>query len=149
MVLSGNYEAGDFGLTGAAYLRWFRDAGPAETTLSKYDEGMLALRPQWYFAEHFGLAVEGSYQARRHAVLAPDGSGPLVASMLRGAILPYFSPAGRGSFKRPLIGLIYLASSRDSGARALYPEGDAYRTRKLEHYLGLTVEWWFNSSSYP
>lgn len=149
LVLSGNYEVGDFGLTGASYLRWFRDAGPASTTLAKYDEGAIALRPQWYFAEHFGLAVEGSYQARRYAFLAADGSGPLSASLVRGAIMPYFSPTGRGSFKRPIIGLLYLATSRDSGARSLYPEGDTFRSRSLEHYVGLTVEWWFNSSSYP
>jgi maltoporin len=149
MVLSANYESGAFGIAGAGYLRWFRDAGPAATSAAKYDEGNIAVRPQWYFAEHFGLAVEGSYQARRYALVNPDGTGPLTASLVRGAILPYFSPSGRGTFKRPMIGLLYLVTSRDAGARSLYPELDAFSQRKLEHYMGLTVEWWFNSSSYP
>ncbi|MFO0674006.1 MAG: carbohydrate porin [Polyangiaceae bacterium] len=149
IVLSENCEIGDWGFAAAGYLRWFRDAGPSATSLSKYDEGNIVVRPQWYFAEHFGLAVEGSYQARRYAVLAPDGSGPLTGCPVRGAVLPNFSPAGRGLFKRPIIGLVYMATSRDSGARALYPEGDVFGQRRLEHYAGLTVEWWFNSSSYP
>jgi maltoporin len=149
VVLSGNVESGSFALLGAGYLRWFRDAGAAQTSLAKYDEGNVALRPQWSFAEHFGVSVEGSYQARRYQVLAPDGSGPLTASLVRGAVLPYFSPAGRGSFKRPIIGLVYLVTSRDAGARALYPQSDVFAQRRLEHYAGVTVEWWFNSSSYP
>lgn len=149
VVLSENCEIGNWGFAAAGYLRWFRDAGPSATSLSKYDEGNVVVRPQWYFAEHFGLAVEGSYQARRYAVLAPDGSGPLTASLVRGAVLPYFSPAGRGLFKRPIIGLVYMATSRDAGARTLYPEGDVFGQRRLEHYAGITVEWWFNSSSYP
>jgi maltoporin len=149
VVLSGNYEYGDFGVTGAGYLRWFRDAGPAKTTLAKYDEGIVAVRPQWYFAEHFGLALEGSYQARRYAMLAPNSTGALTPSLVRGAVVPYFSPSGRGTFKRPMIGLVYLISSRDAAARALYPAGDVFNQRHIEHYVGLNVEWWFNSSSYP
>lgn len=148
-VLSGNFESGNFGLLGAGYLRWFRDGSSATTSLSRYDEGNVALRPQWFATEHFGVAVEGSYQQRRYAILNADGSGPLTASLLRGAVLPYFSPAGRGSFKRPILGLIYMATSRDAGARSLYPQGDVFNQRRLEHYAGLTVEWWFNSSSYP
>lgn len=149
VVLSGNVEGGAFGVNGAALFRWFRDAGPSPTTFSKYDEAVAIVRPSWFFAEHFAVALEGSIQARRYAVLSPEGDGPLTATLLRGGVLPYFSPAGRGTFKRPLIGLVYLATARDGGARALYTEGDRFRERRLEHYAGLTVEWWFNSSSYP
>jgi maltoporin len=69
--------------------------------------------------------------------------------MFRGAILPYYSPAGRGAFARPRIGLVYAASSRNDAARSLYPRDDAFSWRSDEHYFGLAVEWWFNMSSYP
>jgi hypothetical protein len=35
------------------------------------------------------------------------------------------------------------------GYRGLFPVGDVRETRDVQHYLGLNVEWWFNSSSYP
>jgi maltoporin len=64
-------------------------------------------------------------------------------------VIPYFSPAGRGSYKRPQFRLLYAITSRDAGARALYPAEDVFAQRKVEHFIGLGVEWWFNSSSYP
>jgi maltoporin len=79
----------------------------------------------------------------------PDGDGPLTASVAKLGIMPYFSPSGRGMFKRPVIRLLYNASFRDSGARSLYPAQDVFASRSTEHYLGVGAEWWFNSSSYP
>ena len=63
--------------------------------------------------------------------------------------MPYFSPFGRGSYKRPQFRLIYAISGADQGFRSLYPAEDFRSQRDVEHYLGLNVEWWFNSSSYP
>ena len=63
--------------------------------------------------------------------------------------MPYFSPAGRGSFKRPIIRAVYAASMRDAGTRALFPIEDVLGQRKVDHYIGIGAEWWFNSSSYP
>jgi maltoporin len=148
-ALSGNWEKDWFGCLLGTYVRFFRDGDPSQTTTQKYDEGAVVIRPQLYFGEHWGLAVEGSYQARRFGFIDPETNAPLFASMVRGGVMPYFSPAGRGSFKRPQFRLIYVASYRDSGAQALYSPDDAFHKRDVEHFLGLNVEWWFNSSSYP
>ena len=64
-------------------------------------------------------------------------------------IIPYFSPSGKGTFHRPQIRLIYNASFRNGGAKALYPTQDNFATRSVEHFAGIGAEWWFNSSSYP
>jgi maltoporin len=149
VAFAANFERESFGVLGAGYLRFFRDGSGSVLSPQKYDEGTAVVRPQLYLHDHFGLAVEGSYQARRLGVLDKAADAPLTAGVIRGAVIPYFSFAGRGSFKRPQIYAIYAATARDAGARALYAPEDVYSTRKLEHYAGIGVEWWFNSSSYP
>jgi maltoporin len=62
--------------------------------------------------------------------------------------MPYFSPLGPGLFSRPQIRLVYALSLRDSGARSFYPSDDPASHRGVAHYLGLSVEWWFNSTTY-
>jgi maltoporin len=148
-AVGGNFEKGAFGLLYGAYFRYFTDGDPQPTSVQTYDEGTIDLRPQLFIGEHWGIAVDGSYQARRYAELDPTTSAPLTASEWRGGIIPYFSPAGRGSYKRPQLRIIYAITARDEGARALYAAQDVFSQRSVEHYLGLGVEWWFNSSSYP
>ena len=149
VAASGNYETDMFGVTAAAYVRFFRDGSAAEVSTQKYDEGTAVVRPSVFLGEHFGVSLEGSYQQRRLAILNAEGTGPLTASVGKIGLIPYFSPAGRGTFKRPQIRLLYVASFRDSGTRALYPVEDNFSQRSVEHFLGASAEWWFNSSSYP
>ena len=149
VAIGANYERDMFGVVAGGYLRAFRDGDPSPTSTQKYDEGTLVVRPQVYIGEHFGVAVEGSFQERRLAILDPKANAPLVASALRGGIIPYFSPSGRGTYKRPQLRIIYAVTARSDGARALYPAEDIFATRKTEHFIGLGAEWWFNSSSYP
>jgi maltoporin len=148
-ALGGNYESGMWGVMTGAYLRFFRDGDPSSTSSQKYDEGTVVVRPEAFFGEHFGVAVEGSYQARRIAEIDQATGSPLVASEFRGGIIPYFSPSGRGSFKRPQLRIIYAITARNQGAKDLYPAQDVFAQRDVEHYIGLGAEWWFNSSSYP
>lgn len=149
VALWGNYEQEQFALLWAAYVRFFRDGSPSETSTQKYDEGAVVVRPSVFLGDHFGVSVEGSYQQRRIAMLLPGTDDALNASVAKFGVMPYFSPAGRGSYKRPQIRLLYVASFRDSGTRALYPVEDVFSQRSTEHFLGLGAEWWFNSSSYP
>lgn len=149
IAVGGNYEEGPFGILVGGYLRAFRDGDPNPTTSQKYDEGILAVRPQLYIGERFGLALEGAFEARRFAVLDPQTDAPLTASEWRFGVIPYFSPSGRGSYKRPQLRLIYNLTARNDGARELYPALDVFSQRSVEHYIGMGVEWWFNSSSYP
>jgi hypothetical protein len=148
-ALAGNYEERPFSVQWGSYLRFFRGATEAPTSLDRYDEGIFLVRPHWFITDHIGIAVEGSYQARRYGILDVTTDDPLSASMVRGAILPYISPPGRGSFARPRLGLVYALSSRSDSARTLYARDDVFSRRTSEHYLGLAVEWWFNMSSYP
>jgi maltoporin len=148
-ALSGNFENEFVGVLGAAYVRFFRDASPAESSTQKYDEGAVVVRPSVFLGDYFGVSFEGSYQQRRIAIQSPDHDGPLTASIVQAGVIPYFSPAGRGSFTRPQLRLLYVASFRDSGARSLYPVEDVFSQRHVEHFLGIGAEWWFNSSSYP
>jgi maltoporin len=153
LAIGGNYEYGPFGILLGTYLRSFRDGDPSPTTSQKYDEGIFAVRPQLYLGQHWGVALEGAFEARRYAVLDPNTDQPLVASAWRAGIIPYFSPSGRGSYKRPQLRVIYALTARNAAARELYPSqgpaADVFSQRSTEHFLGLGAEWWFNSSSYP
>jgi LamB porin len=149
VALGGNYERGAFGLPYGAYFRYFTDGDPQPTSIQTYDEGTVDIRPQLFIGEHWGIAVDLSYQARQYAELDPTTNSPLYAAEFRGGIIPYFSPSGRGSYKRPQLRVIYALTARNQGARDLYPSQDVFSQRSIEHYLGLGVEWWFNSSSYP
>src|SRR5207253_7407870 len=116
------------------------------------DEGILIVRPQVWFVDWAGLGLEGSFQVQQRGALAPTGDGgtlqPLIAKMPRVGVIPFLSPAGRGSYSRPVIWLVYSAGYRDAGARALYPVDDPFATRKVEHFIGFGAEWWFGSTSY-
>lgn len=149
IAISGNWESEMLGLLWGGYLRFFRDGDPSITSTQKYDEGTLVVRPQLFLHDNWGIAVEGSYQARRMQFLDPNTDEPLSASVTRFGVMPYFSPAGRGSFKRPIIRALYAASFRNAGTRALFPVEDVIGQRKVDHFIGLGAEWWFNSSSYP
>ncbi len=149
IAFSGNYEREQFSVLFAAYMRFFRDGSPSETSLQKYDEGAVVVRPSVFLGEHFGISVDASYQQRRMAALLPGTNEALHPSVAKLGLMPYFSPSGRGSYKRPQIRLLYVASFRDAGAKALYPVEDIFAQRGTEHFLGIGAEWWFNSSSYP
>ncbi|MBK8219041.1 MAG: carbohydrate porin [Myxococcales bacterium] len=149
IAFSGNVEQGPFAVAWGAYVRFFRDASTDQSTTQKYDEGAIVARPSFFLGEHFGLSLEGSYQMRRIKVIDPSTDAPLTAQVGRFGIMPYFSPSGRGTFKRPQIRLIYALTGRDSGAKRLYAAEDIVGQRGVDHFLGLGAEWWFNSSSYP
>jgi maltoporin len=149
VALGGNWEEGMLGVLVGGYVRFFRDGDPSPTSMNKYDEGTLVVRPQLYLGQHWGVAVEGSYQERRYAFIDPNTGSQLNAAEWRGGIMPYFSPSGRGSYKRPQLRIIYAITDRNQGARDLYPAQDVFAQRTVEHFLGLQAEWWFNSSSYP
>lgn len=156
-AFGGNFEAGPFGLLAGGYVRSFRNAS-ASLDVDDFDEGCVILRPQLFFGEWGGLALEGSFQAQQRGVATAkqpaEGetpgapTGPLTGSMWRFGVVPFLSPAGRGSYVRPHIRLIYVVSVRDEGARSLYAKDDVFGLRDVDHFLGLNAEWWFNSSSY-
>lgn len=154
VAIGGNFEVGAFGLLLGGYARSFRNASLALDS-DDIDEGCLVLRPHLFASDWGGVALEASFQAqqRRSAVVKELAEGPaapaspLLGTMWRLGVIPFLSPAGRGDYSRPQLRLIYLVSLRDDGARALYPKDDVFGMRRVEHYLGLGAEWWFNTSS--
>lgn len=148
-AFAGNWEQGDFGVLFAGYGRRLRRDPSAPTTWENFDEGNLVVRPQWWFHRKFGAALELGLEHRRYAMLDQAANDVVKANALRLGAQVYATPWGPGSFKRPQIGFVYLATARDAGARALYPVDDLFASRGLSHYAGVFAEWWFNSSSYP
>lgn len=146
MAISGNWETGPVAVQVAGYVRSFRAATKEEFNYAHLDEGIFVVRPHFYFGERGGVFVEASYQAQQRATLAADGKGPLSGSMTRFGVVPFLSPAGRGSYRRPQLRAIFLVSKRSDGAREFYATDDVYARRNVEQFFGIEAEWWFNSS---
>jgi len=157
VAASGNFEFGPVTTMIAGYYRSFRNASPG-LDFEDLDEGIIAARPHVFFVDWAGLAVEGAFEAQRRGILADVGDGvdplnssdpqPFLAKVGKIGVVPFLSPAGRGSYSRPMIWFIYQATFRDAGARALYPQDDVFNLRKVSHFIGVGAEWWFSSTSY-
>jgi maltoporin len=146
LALAGNFEHGWFGLLAGAYLRYFRDADPALYGRNDQWEGTFVLRPTAWIGQHAGISVEGSWQRVTYNTLDMVSGQPKSGSAWRFAVIPFVTPAGRGSFTRPHLRAIYAATLRDDGALRLYAPDDPFARNSIEHYLALSCEWWFNSS---
>ncbi len=154
VAAGGNAEFGPVGILLGTYVRSFRNASP-NLDYEDVDEGIVALRPSVFFGEMGGISLEGSYQRAQHGVVSPDAedpaappSGPKTATVWRFGVVPFLSPAGRGSFSRPQFRVIYAAAVRDDVAKAFYPQDDVFSIRDVEHFVGVGAEWWFNSTTY-
>ncbi len=145
VALSANYENGPFGVIVGGYLRGFRDASGNAYSRNTYNEGTLVVRPQVWMGDHVGVAGEVSYQALAAAGV-DDAGTPIRGHLWRLGLMPFLTPAGKGSFTRPQFRLIYAYTARNDGARALYAPDDRFARRSDEHFFGVGVEWWFNSS---
>jgi len=147
VAMSANWEHGMFALMGGAYARYFRDADPGVLSRDAMWEGAVVARPIVWLGQYAGIAGELSFEHVSYNALDPEtGDGAVQGSLFRAGIVPFVSPGGRGSYTRPHLQLIYLMTARDAGARRLYAPGDPFGFNDIEHYLGVTTEWWFNSS---
>ncbi len=144
-AVSSNLEFGPAAVMIGAYVRGFRDASGNPNSRNTFNEGTFTIRPQVWFGEHVGMAAEWSHQAFQNASV-DDAGNKLRATVNRLGLIPFISPGGKGSFTRPHLSLVYVYTARNADARALYPADDRFARRPNEHYLGLGVEWWFNSS---
>ena len=146
VAVSGNFETGPFALMAAGYFRSFRAATAEAMSFYDVDEGIVVLRPHVWFGDRTGIAVEGSYQRQQHGILDPATEAPLTGSLWRFGVMPFLSPAGRGTYRRPHLRAIWVLTQRDDGAKKLYPIDDPFSRRSTEQFVGLEAEWWFNSS---
>ncbi len=147
VALAGNYEHGPFAVMLGAYFRYFRDADPGVFGRAALQEGAVNVRPMVWFGHHVGLALDASVQHVSYLALDPaTGQGAVTGTVGRLGVIPFVSPGGRGSYTRPHLQLLYIATARDAGARRLYAPDDPFGYYSVEHFLGVSTEWWFNSS---
>ncbi|HEU4536767.1 MAG TPA: carbohydrate porin, partial [Polyangiaceae bacterium] len=146
VAMSANWEGGPWAVLAGGYVRSFRTASPNRLSFQNVDEAALVVRPHYYFTDKVGVFVEGTVETQQRAVLDGEQGRPVQGTMLRAGVAPFLSLAGKGSYKRPHIRAIYLISSRDRDARSFYAADDPFARRSTEHFLGLSCEWWFNSS---
>jgi hypothetical protein len=144
-AIGANYETGPFAVLLGGYVRGFQDASGATYSVNTYNEGTIVVRPTVWPSRYAGVSVEGSYQFLSTAAFDAEGRA-VGGRVFRLGVLPFITPFGRGSFTRPHLQLIYVATFRDAAAQRLYAPDDAFYSRSVEHFLGIGAEWWFNSS---
>jgi maltoporin len=142
---SGNFEQARFGALVGGYLRRFVDADPSDD-LDDGWEYIADVRPYAAVTDSLQGAVDVSYQKRYPRGVSPTSLMPIEPSVFQIAPMAVYSPFGLGSYQRPQFRLIYRAAHLDDDARELYPLEDARRVHKWVHFLGMQVEWWFNST---
>ena len=145
IALSANWESKHWGMMTGGYFRRWNDANTAES--AGYTEGALAVRPTAYFGKYFHTAVELSYQIRQPTTVDQDLGRYLLPQVFRASVMPIVAPLGRGTYSRPFLYALYTVSYLTSDAQyALFDPTDVRAGNSVVHYLGLGVEWWFNSS---
>ncbi|MBP8972138.1 carbohydrate porin [Myxococcota bacterium] len=147
LAASANWENRHFGIMAATFGRLFIDADENRYDLDDYWEGATVVRPAWFITDHFHLGAELSHQWKKPSGLGQDDTllNPHIVQM---SLLPSLS-LNRGMYQRPQFRFVYTASWLNGDARAMFPRFDHRRDQKWQHYLGLQVEWWLNSASYP
>ena len=145
VALSGNYEGQTLGMMFGGYVRGWKDGSPADNT--GYCEAAVALRPTVYFNKYLHTAVELSYQVRRPLTVDQDRAAYILPQVVRASIMPIVAPLGRGTYSRPFLFALYTLSYLNGDAQYyLFEPQDVRAGKPVVHYLGLGVEWWFNSS---
>ncbi|MDP8257785.1 MAG: carbohydrate porin [Candidatus Alcyoniella australis] len=145
LALSGNWESRWVGVMLGAEARRFEDADPNEFDIDDYWEGVAVLRPIVYITDHFHQGLEISYQQHYPFGLDPSTDEQEVPEVWQLSVLELLS-WDRGNYARPQFRLVYTLSKLNSAARRRFPEGDTRRNDELQHFIGLGVEWWFDSS---
>jgi hypothetical protein len=144
---SGNLESDVVGLMAGAYVRYFRDADPNVYDLDDKWEGIVSVRPHLFVGRYFQPFVELSYQRELPNGLDSATLKRESAGVFKFAVGPSVAFT-RGNYSRPRFQVLYSMSVPDDAARRRYDELDPRHDQKVQHYLGIGVEWWINSSSY-
>ena len=144
--LSGNIEFGEkAGLMLAYYFRKFTDADPNQYDVDDLNEMAFAVRPAFYIHKYFHLLAELNFQYKRPNGLNPENGLHDQPFAFTAALMPTLS-MGYGSYARPQLRLVYALTVLNDAAMRTYAALDARRDRRVQHWLGINCEWWFNSS---
>ena len=146
--LSGNYDH-EFGqLMLGALSRRFIDADADSNDPDDGWEYAIDARPLARIVPDWYVGADVSYQAR-----FPRGINPITlraedAGIFQFAPMIAFSPMGPSAYDRPQLRLVYRYAHLDKGALDLYVPDDPRHAHATVSYIGVTAEWWFNSSTY-
>ena len=149
--MAGTVETPYGNATVGTYLRSFNTAYEVDTHRD-YREAIIATRLHGYLTDHIHPGVEVSHQVRSpqgpypetEDYGRPQQQAPTVTKL---SLLSAFG-LEPGAYSRPQFRAIYTASFLNESAQLLYRPEDRRRDLDVQHYLGVMVEWWFNSASY-
>lgn len=146
-AFSGNLARRRFAIPLAAYVSVFRDASGLENNARDYEEFVVNIRPTVFILKQLHLALDASYQLRAPHTFSDDNTTPRRAQVAQVGLMPSFVPSGDGWLGRPAIRAIYAIRFLNADARQqIYGRADERFERGIDHFLGLSVEWWFNSN---
>jgi len=145
VALTGNTEFWRMSAMVGSYARYFVDADP-----NKYDnddgwEFIVAVRPHFKLLDSLALGLELSHQLKKPNGISSDTARETLPMITKFSLFPLIYRGESLSYGRPQLRLVYTASFVNDDARALFPEGDKRRERKIQHFLGIGAEWWFNT----
>ena len=132
----------------AAVSRRFIDADPPGADRDDRWEYAIVARPLAAVTREVFAGADVSYQAQfprgldPNALLAQDPAVFQIAPMI------VYSPLGPSAYDRPQLRLVYRAAHRNQAARELFAPEDPRTRQTWAHFLGVQVEWWFNSPTY-
>jgi len=139
-----NFEKESLGVMFGTYYRYFEDADNNIYDDDDYNEAIFDLRLSWYFTDIFHLDFESIVEFLKLNNLDSETNTEMNAQLFKFAIMPTISPNGRGAYTQPKIRLIYTFTYMNEGAEHLYEKSNPIRN-SINHYLGVSAEWWFNS----
>jgi maltoporin len=105
-------------------------------------------RPLVHVWKDLSAGADLSYQVRFPRGLNPTSQMASDPAVLQIAPMLVWSPMGPSAYARPQIRAVYRAARLNAGARDLYAPDDPRHDRTWVHFVGVQVEWWFNSASY-
>lgn len=140
-----NYERGPAGVMAGGYLRRFVDADGNDDRDDRW-EWIADVRPSYAVNGSMLAAVDVSYQRAYPRGISPTMLLATEPAVFQIAPMFVYAPFGAGSYERPQFRVLYRAAHLNDGARDLYPMEDARRSIPWVHFLGMQVEWWFNST---
>lgn len=145
LAVSANQEWSEAGVLLGGYARRFEDADGALFDVDDGWEVGAAVRPAWFVTDVFHLIGEVNTQIKRPNGVFQETGLQEVPMVLEVAAMPTLS-LGRGSYARPQLRLVYAATFLNDSALLTYAPDDPQRDHPVRHFLGLSMEWWFNSS---
>ena len=144
--VSSNYDMKKASVEFAGYLRHFKDADVNSSDTDDGWEYVVNVRPHYSVLDSVLVALDLSYQVRFPQGLNPTLGYAADPAIFQIAPMLVYSPFGTGSYQRPHFRFLYRAANLNEGARALYPFDDPRFSQDWVHFLGMQVEWWFNST---